>query len=80
MDKCQFVAAMASSINYSAPAHVDHDFMFSIHQINVDGGWNAKLNNPIVQWFCFPTEECCVGLCPGDVDNFLCVLREYIRY
>jgi hypothetical protein len=32
----KFVAALASSINYSAPAHVDSDFVMSIHQLNVD--------------------------------------------
>ena len=34
LDKCKFVAAMASSVDYNAPAHVDDDFLFSIHQLN----------------------------------------------
>jgi hypothetical protein len=29
---CKFVSAMASSVNYCAPAHVDDDFLFSVHQ------------------------------------------------
>ena len=62
--KCKFVAAMASSIDCSAPAHTDEDFLFSIHQVNVDGHLD---NSEAVQHFCFPTCGFAVGLRPGDV-------------
>jgi hypothetical protein len=65
--KTKFVAAMASSVNYSAPAHVDDDFLFSIHQVNVEGclQWDD-----VVQCFCFPTYGFAIGLRPGDVILF----------
>jgi hypothetical protein len=63
----KFVAAMASSVNYSAPAHVDDDYLFSIHQLNVDG---CITNNEIVQCVCFPTYGFAIGLRPGDIILF----------
>eukprot|EP00978_Attheya_sp_CCMP212_P019864 scaffold56308_cov53-Attheya_sp.AAC.4 len=65
--KCKFVSAMASSVNYSAPAHLDDDFLFSIHQLNVEG---ALESNNIVQCMCFPTYGFAIGLRPGDVILF----------
>lgn len=62
-----FVAAMASSINYWAPAHKDEDFLFSIHQVNIVGQLHST---DIVQYFCFPTLGFAIGLCPGDVILF----------
>ena len=67
MGRSKFVAAMASSVNYSAPAHVDDDYLFSIHQLNVDG-WLT--DNEIVQCFCFPTYGFAIGLRPGDIILF----------
>ena len=55
---------MASSVNYCAPAHVDDDFLFSIHQVNVDGLLDA---HEVVQCMCFPTYGYAVALRPGDV-------------
>jgi hypothetical protein len=63
----KFVAAMASSVNYSAPAHLDDDYLFSIHQLNVDG---CIADNTIVQCFCFPTFGFAIGLRPGDIIVF----------
>jgi hypothetical protein len=65
--KCKFVSAMASSVNYSAPAHLDDDFLFSIHQLNVEG---ALESNNIVQCMCFPTYGFAIGLRPGDIILF----------
>jgi hypothetical protein len=65
--RSKFVAAMASSVNYSAPTHVDDDYLFSIHQLNVDG---CLANNEIAQCFCFPTFGFAIGLRPGDVILF----------
>jgi hypothetical protein len=65
--KCKFVSAMASSVNYSAPAHLDDDFLFSIHQLNVEG---ALESDNIVQYMCFPTYGFAVGLRPGDIILF----------
>jgi hypothetical protein len=65
----KFVAAMASSVNYSAPAHVDDDFLFSIHQVNVDGCLTED-DTEIVQCFCFPTYGFAIGLRPGDIILF----------
>jgi hypothetical protein len=65
--RSKFVAAMASSVNYSAPAHVDDDYLFSIHQLNVNG---CTGNNEIVQCFCFPTYGFAIGLRPGDIILF----------
>jgi len=64
---CLFVAAMASSMNYSAPAHEDDDFLFSIHQLNVIDGPESE---DVVQFFCFPTYGFAIGLHPGDVILF----------
>jgi hypothetical protein len=63
----KFVAAMASSVNYSAPAHVDDDYLFSIHQVNVEEGFT---DDEIVQCFCFPTYGFAIGLRPGDIILF----------
>eukprot|EP00978_Attheya_sp_CCMP212_P026235 scaffold85866_cov55-Attheya_sp.AAC.5 len=65
--KCKFVSAMASSVNYSAPAHLDDDFLFSIHQLNVEG---ALESDNIVQCMFFPTYGFAVGLRPGDIILF----------
>jgi hypothetical protein len=65
--RSKFVAAMASSVDYSAPAHVDDDYLFSIHQLNVDG---CLASNEIVQCFCFPTYGFAIGLRPGDIILF----------
>jgi len=65
--RSKFVAAMASSVDYSAPAHVDDDYLFSIHQLNVDG---CIADNKIVQCFCFPTYGFAIGLRPGDIILF----------
>ena len=62
--KCKYVSAIASSVNYSAPAHVDDDFLFSIHQLNVDGILDS---DDVVQYMCFPTYGYAVGLRPGDI-------------
>ena len=62
----KMVAGLASSVNYSAPSHTDIDSSLSFHQINVEG-WDPKLEDPIVQYFCFPRYGYCVGLRPGDV-------------
>jgi hypothetical protein len=64
MEGCKFVAAMASSVNYSAPAHRDDDYLFSIHQVNVDGCLDCE---EIVQCFCFPTLGFAIGMRPGDI-------------
>jgi hypothetical protein len=56
------VAAMASLVNYSAPAHVDDDYLFSIHQLNVNG---CIADNVIVQCFCFPAYSFAIGLRSG---------------
>jgi hypothetical protein len=63
----KFVAALASTINYSAPAHVDCDFVMSIHQMNVDTSSGLLLEDEIAQYFCFPEFGYAVGLRPGDV-------------
>jgi len=68
LSKCKFVAAMASAMNYSAPAHVDDDFIFSIHQLNVEGRLNW--DHAVVQYMCFPTLGFAIGLRPGDVILF----------
>jgi hypothetical protein len=65
--RSKFVAAMASSINYSAPAHVDDDYLFSIHRLNVDA---CIANNEMVQCFCFATYGFAIGLRPGDIILF----------
>jgi len=65
--RCRFVAAMASSVNYDAPAHDDDDYLFSIHQVNVVGHLDSV---DVVQWFCFPTYGFAIGLRPGDVILF----------
>jgi hypothetical protein len=65
--RSKFVAAMASSVNYSAPAHVDDDYLFSIHQVNVDGD---AADDGIVQCFCFPTYGFAIGLRPRDIILF----------
>ena len=62
----RMVAGLASSVDYSAPSHTDIDSSLSFHQINVEG-WDPKLEDPIVQYFCFPWYGYCVGLRPGDV-------------
>ena len=67
MGRSKFVAAMASLVDYSAPAHVDDDYLFSIHQLNMDG---CIANNEIVQCFCFPTYGFAIGLRPGDIILF----------
>jgi hypothetical protein len=67
MQQSKFVAAMASSVNYSAPAHVDDDYLFSIHQLNVEG---CTTDNEIAQYFCFPTYGFAIGLRPGDIILF----------
>jgi hypothetical protein len=63
----KFVAAMASLVDYSAPAHVDNDYLFSIHQLKVDG---CIANNKMVQCFCFLTYGFAIGLHPGDIILF----------
>lgn len=65
--RCKFVAAMASSVNYSAPAHLDDDALFSIHQLNVDGCLDS---DDVAQFFCFPTYGFAIGLRPGDIILF----------
>jgi hypothetical protein len=65
--KCMFVSAMASSVNYCAPAHVDDDFLFSMHQLNVNGALDC---DEVVQYMCFPTYGYALGLKPGDVILF----------
>jgi len=59
-----FGAALASTVNYNAPAHVDDDFFLSIHQLNVKG---RLFDDSIAQYFCFPTCGFAVGLRPGCV-------------
>jgi hypothetical protein len=58
---------MASLVDYSAPAHVNDDYLFSIYQLNVDG---CIANNKIVQCFCFPASGFAIGLRPGDIILF----------
>jgi len=65
--KCPLHATVASSVDYSAPAHVDDDFLFSIHQINVDGDGYMTMEAEVVQYFCFPEYGYCVALRPGDI-------------
>ncbi len=66
MGKCKLTAAMASTINYSAPAHIDDDFLFSIQQLNI-GNRPYELHDPVCQYFCFPQYGVAIGLRPGDV-------------
>ena len=67
--KCKWMAALASSVNYSAPAHVDDDFMLSAHQLNVDN-LPEQLRSEVVQYFCFPEYGFAIALRPGDVILF----------
>ena len=64
---CDFYAALASTKNFSSPAHIDDDFSLSIHQLNVDGRFG---DNKIAQYFVFPTCGYAVALRPGDVFLF----------
>lgn len=57
--KCKFVSAMTSQVNHSAPAHLDDDFLSSMHQLNVEG---ASESNDAVQCMCFPTHRFAMGL------------------
>jgi hypothetical protein len=65
-----FVAALASAKNYMAPAHVDEDFLFSIHQLNVNMDKVYDVDNSVVQYFCFPEFGYAIGLRPGDMMIF----------
>lgn len=62
---CSFTAAVASCINYSAPAHVDDDFVFSIHQVNCDSPY--AMEDKVCQHFCFPEFGVAIAQRPGDV-------------
>jgi hypothetical protein len=62
-----FVAALATAKNYMAAAHVDGDFLMSIHQLNMDTGKKLQLNDRIVQYFCFPQFGYAIGLRPSDI-------------
>ncbi len=66
LGKCKLTAAMASTINYSAPAHIDDDFLFLIHQLNI-GNQPYHLHDSVCQYFCFPQYGVAIGLRPGDV-------------
>jgi len=61
---CGFVAAIASSVDYQAPSHIDEDFFLSIHQLNVMNRFGDK---EVAQYFCFASLVVCVELRPGDV-------------
>lgn len=65
-----FFAAMASSIDFSAPAHVDADFLFSVHQLNVGGSGHLTIDSPVAQYFCFPQQGFAIAMRPGDVILF----------
>ncbi|CAB9504280.1 unknown protein [Seminavis robusta] len=67
IEGCTFGGALASSVDYSAPAHVDDDFFLSAHQLNVSGRFGDE---EIVQYFCFPSCGFAVALRPGDVILF----------
>jgi len=62
--KMLFHGAMASNFDYCAPAHVDNDFKWSVHQLNVKDRYG---DSEIAQYFCFPTLGFAVALRPGDV-------------
>lgn len=64
LDKGVFAACVASTVDYSAPSHVDDDFFLSFHQINVKGRYGDA---EIVHYFCFPSLRVAVPLCPGDI-------------
>ena len=58
------VGGIASAVDYSAPAHIDKDFVLSLHQLNVEG---REQDSAIAQYFCFPTLKLAVALRPGDI-------------
>lgn len=64
--KCSFSAAMATAKNYSSPAHIDQDFVFSILQIT-SAGLQCSTDDPPCQHFCFPEFGRAIALRPGDV-------------
>jgi hypothetical protein len=66
----KFSSAMATSIDYCAPSHVDADFLFSIHQLNVEGDGHLYQDAEVVQYFCFPQLGYAIGMRPGDVIIF----------
>jgi hypothetical protein len=62
----KFVAALGTSVDYYAPAHVDSDFLFSIHQLNVAGMGHHEKDAEVVQYFCFPQQGFAVAMRPSD--------------
>lgn len=64
---CDYSAALAASIDFSAPAHLDDDFLFSLHQLNVDAAGYDDQDAPVAQYFCFPQYGYAVALRPGDM-------------
>jgi hypothetical protein len=65
-----FTAACASSIDFAAKAHVDSDFLFSIHQTNVAGAEHLHMDAPVAQYFCFPNLGYAIAMRPADVIMF----------
>ena len=60
-------SSLCCSMNYYSYAHVDEDFFLLCVSLVLDNTHNKIAENPIVQYFCFPTIGKKVEMRSGDI-------------
>ena len=71
----KYFSGIAFGCNVFLQCHTDADFTMSIAQIHLKGRDKYELDDPVVVYFCFPTLDVAIPLCPALV-GYTLHLRE----
>ncbi len=64
--RSKYFGAIAFGRNVHLRCHTDHDYLYSVIQIHLEGRDSYSINEKVVAYFCFPTLGIAVALRPGD--------------